>query len=287
MKIGVIVETLRQPLKEGIRTAAGLGCQGIQFYWDNKDFNLLERTPEEARTLRKYIRDSGLEVSSVTGDLPGYGFGTAGEVRERVRKVCAFFDMAQELDCRVITNHIGVVPSDPHDPEYAVMVDSLGQIARHAEVLGSAMAVETGPEHSSVLMRLIRDVNSKSLGVNLDPANLAMVQNEDAADAVRDFAGHIVHTHAKDGIHLRDCNAKEVYTAFAEGGFEKLLARTGKLFEEVPLGKGQVRWDAYLAELQKSGYDGFLTIEREVGQNPGADIALAVTFLREKLARLA
>lgn len=288
MKIGVIVETLRLPLREGIRTAAEIGCEGIQFYGASTrwGFNLLERTPAEARELYKYIRDCGLIVSAVNSDLPGHGFGRADEVPERVKNVRRVIDMALEFDCRIITNHIGVVPADPADPEYAVMVDSLGQAAAHAASRGSTVAIETGPEPSRVLKRLLGDVASPALAINMDPANLAMVQNEDAENAVNTLAGHIIHTHAKDGVHLQDCDAKAVYDAFADGGFAALQAKTGKLFEEVPLGQGQVRWDAYLAALKRTGFDGFLTIEREAGADPRADIRMAVDFLREKLRKL-
>ena len=39
---------------------------------------------------------------------------------------------------------------------------------------------------------------------------------------------------------------------------------------------------AYLAALEEIGFDGFLTIEREVGADPAADIAMAVEFLRKR-----
>ena len=39
-------------------------------------------------------------------------------------------------------------------------------------------------------------------------------------------------------------------------------------------------WQAYLQALTDIGYKGFLTIEREVGDDPTSDIALAMDFLR-------
>ena len=54
----------------------------------------------------------------------------------------------------------------------------------------------------------------------------------------------------------------------------------------MPLGEGDVPWPRYLKTLKDIGYDGYLTIEREVGENPAADIAVAATFLREQLAKL-
>ena len=40
---------------------------------------------------------------------------------------------------------------------------------------------------------------------------------------------------------------------------------------------------AYLKALDEIGYHGFLTIEREVGDNPAADIEKAVNFLKERI----
>jgi sugar phosphate isomerase/epimerase len=92
----------------------------------------------------------------------------------------------------------------------------------------------------------------------------------------------IVHTHAKDGIMLnKNQNPTEVYHAFAVGGVEALNACEG--FKEVPLGEGEVDWDAYLKALRDVGFDGFLTIERECGENPQADIETATKFLKNKI----
>ena len=38
-------------------------------------------------------------------------------------------------------------------------------------------------------------------------------------------------------------------------------------------------WKEYLAALEEVGYHGFLTIERELGEDPAADMAMAVGFL--------
>ena len=73
-------------------------------------------------------------------------------------------------------------------------------------------------------------------------------------------------------------NPTEVYHAFAIGGVDALNACKG--FRELPLGEGDVDWRAYLAALSDIGFDGFLTIERETGDNPTADIEMAAEFLK-------
>ena len=145
--------------------------------------------------------------------------------------------------------------------------------------------METGPEPARTLRALIDDVGDAGLGVNLDPANLAMVLREDPVAAARTLAGRIVHTHAKDGVNLRPCSGKEVYGAFAEGTVERLVER-GELFRETPLGEGSVPWPAYLRALADTGFRGYLTIERETGPDPAADIAAAVAFLRARIAEM-
>ena len=55
--------------------------------------------------------------------------------------------------------------------------------------------------------------------------------------------------------------------------------RDVQLFKEVPLGEGSVNFSTYLAALDEVGYRGFLTIEREVGNDPSADIFKAKQHL--------
>ena len=55
-------------------------------------------------------------------------------------------------------------------------------------------------------------------------------------------------------------------------------------FIELPLGEGDVPFPEYLSALKAIGYRGYLTIEREVGDDPGADIARAADYLRKLIS---
>ncbi len=136
--------------------------------------------------------------------------------------------------------------------------------------------METGPEPAPVLKAFLDSLHSKGVAVNLDPANLVMVVKDDPVAAVHTLKDYIVHTHAKDGVNLLDRDAELVY------GIRKSdeVKSWGKVFQEMPLGQGDVPFPAYLQALEEVGYRGFLTIEREVGENPTADIGLAVNFLK-------
>jgi sugar phosphate isomerase/epimerase len=142
------------------------------------------------------------------------------------------------------------------------------------------LASETGPETAATLKGFLDSMHG-GVGVNLDPANFVMVTGQDPVEAVYLLKDYIVHTHAKDGVMLKKTSPQVIYDHFADGGIEAL--NVADYFKETVLGEGQVNFDAYLAALRDIGYDGFLTIERETGKNPSADIATAAEFLRKKL----
>lgn len=283
MKIGMIVESLRCPLETGIPRARELGADGIQIYAISPYLDMLNDSPDKLKILKETAEKNGLVFSAVCSDLGGHGFSDPPGNPERIEKTRRIMEASRIFNTHVLTTHIGVVPSDRNSKLYAEVVETLQTVGALAADNGMVLAIETGPESPEQLNQFLLDVDHKNIGVNMDPANLVMVQNADPAAAVRLLGKYIVHTHAKDGIHFQDCDPKRVYDAFAEGGFDQLVAETGELFREVELGKGQVDWNEYLKALREVGYDGFLTIEREVGSHPEKDIADAVRFLKSNL----
>ncbi len=285
MKIGIIVESLQLPLFAGLDKAAELGADGVQIYAvAHHGHNLLEYSAAQLNELKSRCHNNNLVISAICGDLGGHGFHQPEGNNQRVILSKRIIDIALALDCRIMTTHIGVVPVDCHDPRYSIMAEKLHEVGEYAARYGASLAIETGPETPLALKIFIEEaVCSKGITVNMDPANLVMVQNADPAAAVRLLKDHIVHTHAKDGIHYQTCDPEQVYTAFAEGGFEQLVAETGELFAETALGQGQIDWADYIQALQSINYSGFLTIEREVGESPIQDIAQAIKFLKKQL----
>jgi len=285
MQIGIIVESLKLPLFDGLKKAAELGAEGVQIYAVARNgHNLLEYSPAQLKDLKDCCKDNGLQVAAVCGELGGYGFRQLNGNKKRVELSKQIIDIGLEMGTNIMTTHIGVVPEDISDPMYSKMADSLREVGEYAARSDAYLAIETGPESPEALKNFIeKAVCSKGIAVNMDPANLVMVQNVDPAAAVRLLKDHIVHTHAKDGIHIRKCNPEMVYTAFAEGGFKQLVAKTGDLFKETPLGQGGVNWKEYIQALRDIGYNGFLTVEREVGENPINDIGSAIKFLNKLL----
>lgn len=264
MKIGVMLESFQTDLRVAVERAAKLGVQGIQAYASYGELAPENMTGTKTAEWLDIVKSHGLVFSAICGDLGGHGFEDAEDNKDRVERSKRIIDLAKKLECDVVTTHIGTVPAE-ECAKKEVMRAACRELALYADSIGAAFAVETGPETAVVLCDFLDSLGAGGVRVNFDPANLIMLVNDDPVNGVLTLQKYIVHTHAKDGIQL---TANPV------------------TFEEVPLGQGGVKWDAYLKMLDHIGYKGFLTIEREVGETPEADIKLAADFLKEKLHTL-
>lgn len=279
-KIGIMADSLKLGFKESIEKSRELGGEGVQLYATNGEMAPENLTPSLIAEKRDIIRSNGLVVSALCGDLEGHGFQIKADNEWKIEKSKRIVDLALELNSNVVTTHIGVIPDVKNDT-YKIMQEACNKLAEYADSVGASFAVETGPETAAVLKEFLDSLSAKGVKVNLDPANLVMVTGDDPVQAVYTLKDYIVHTHAKDGIKLKDSSRHEIYGFFAEGGIGDL--RIWDYFSELPLGQGHVNFDKYLAALKDIGYKGFLTIEREVGADPAADIKLAVDFLKSKI----
>ncbi len=279
-KLGIIADWLRLPFRESLEACAKMGADGVQLYAVEGEMAPENLTGAAIAEKRRILQDCGLEVSALCGDLGGHGFARPEENPHKIERSKRIVDLALELGSRVVTTHIGVVPGDASCDTYRVMQQACNELAEYAHANGAFFAIETGPEPAPRLKAFLDSLDSKGVAVNLDPANLVMVTDDDPVQAVYTLQDYIVHTHAKDGLLLKKTDPRVIYDYFAEGGIGDL--RLDEFFKEVPLGQGSVDFDRYLAALEDIGYTGYLTVEREVGANPAADIQLAIDFLKGK-----
>ncbi len=278
MKIGVITDCFKKTHAEGITLAHELGLNGVQIYATSGEFSFETLTDADKQNYKNLLNENKLLMSALCGDMGGFGFEKAEDNPSRIKKTEKIIDLAAEFGAGVVTTHIGVIPEDENSPRFKVMLEALSECGRYAKDKGVTLAIETGPERASVLLNFLKHTDG-GVGVNLDPANFVMVSGQDPIEAVYLLKDYIVHTHAKDGIKINDdLTPEQIYHSFAVGGVDALNAC--KCFKEVPLGEGSVPWREYIAALKDVGYDGFLTIERECGNDPCADIKKATDFLK-------
>lgn len=281
-KIGTLADWFGVGLIEGIRQSQICGATGVQIYaWNELDPQKV--TLQQVELIKKTARDCGQEITALCAELGGHGLELKEGTEEKLDYLRKTVELARELNCGIITTHIGIIPEDPGCDTYQRMQESCRQIGDFAKERGAVIAVETGPEPVKRLCSFLDGCGS-GMAVNYDPANLVMVTCDDEVEGVYTAAGKIVHTHAKDGICNFNAGCETVYGIFADGGIEALNS-ISTYFTETPLGQGHVRWIPYLKALMDVGYDGYLTIERETGKEAGNDILLAVNFLKEQLKR--
>ena len=117
-----------------------------------------------------------------------------------------------------------------------------------------------------VLLRLFEEINTGNLFLNLDPANLILYGKANPLDAMDVFGDYVRGVHAKDGVY--PTNGRE-------------------LGHEVKVGTGKVNFPALLMELKAHGFDGSLTIEREIsGEQQLIDIKETQEYLNNLIATL-
>jgi sugar phosphate isomerase/epimerase len=289
-RIGTLADWFGKGIVEGIRESRRCGAGGVQLYAWN-DFDPRTVKPETVRAVRDAAGECEQEVTALCGELGGHGLEIAADNHEKIDYLKRVVDLALELGCRIVTTHIGIVPADEGGEKYAVMKKACAEIGAWAASRGAVVAIETGPEPVARLKAFVDNCNkttgtgSQGIGVNYDPANLVMVTGDDEVEGVRTAGSSIVHTHAKDGRMNHFAGPEEVYSLFAQGGIEA-LSKVSAWFTEMPLGQGKVRWLPYLRALKETGYDGYLTIEREVKGNAADDILTAVNFLKELIPQI-
>lgn len=254
MKVGIITASLPMPTRPALRRAKELGAHGVQLWIVDNDLDPRNLSQSGRDELITYMASIGLERSALCGDIGG--FADPATVDARVARTKEMIDLCVHLFTPVLTTHVGGIVEDAR--AYDSMVEAVREVANYAGERGCCLASETGLEEPTRLSEFLQKVGSEGACVNYDPANLCM-NGFDHIEGVLALKPYIVHTHAKDGA----------YNSAHEGGYK-----------EVPLGKGDVDFPQYLAALRDVGYDGYLTIERECGDDPVADIAEAIRFLK-------
>lgn len=267
MKIGVLM-TLEEA-KNRIALAAEMGIHSCQLCsWD-----LSKHTEEMAEEILGLLKKYDMEVSTFWAGWSGpqaWNF-TEGPLtlgllptpyrHRRVQELKAGADFAHRLGIKQVATHAGFIPENPHDPQYAEMMDALRDLAGHLKKNGQYLLFETGQETPVTLLRAIGDIGTGNLGVNLDTANLILYGKGNPVDALEVFGQYVMDLHIKDGL-------------FPTDGW--------KLGDEVAVGEGKADFPRIIAKLKELGYDGALTIEREIsGEKQIEDIIKAKALLEK------
>ena len=168
-------------------------------------------------------------------------------------------NLAKACGVKAVHTHCGFIPEDPNESLYAEAVQAIREAATHIRNNSQTFLMETGQETPITLLRAIKDVGLDNLGVNLDVANLILYGKGEPVGALDVIGPYVRGMHAKDGLYPTDPYG---------------------LGEEVPIGKGRVRFSEVFAGLHRLQYAGPITIEREIsGPAQESDIAASKGYL--------
>ncbi len=212
------------------------------------------------------LRSAGIEIISGMFSPIGEDYSTLETIRltggivpderweENLALAAGIAQIAEREGIDMVMFHAGFVPHDKNDPGFEKLKDRLTVLADLFADAGCELLLETGQETADDMLEFLDSVNHPNIGVNFDPANMILYGNGDPIDAISvlvDLTGQ---------IHIKDAVA---------------ATTPGQWGAEVAVGQGQVDWDRLFSVLNDAGYDGYLVIEREAGDDRPGDVALA------------
>jgi sugar phosphate isomerase/epimerase len=218
------------------------------------------RTRERAKEFLARVTELGMKITVVFGGFEGESYADIPTVKRtvglvppetraaRLKEMKEIADFARLLGVDAVGLHIGFVPHDIGDPVYGEVLAIARELCDHCQSQDQRVHLETGQESADTLMKFLADTGCDNLFVNFDPANMILYGSGDPIDALKKVGRYVRSVHCKDA---------------------KWAARPGEEWgAEVPLGQGDVGMERFLRTLQEIGYEGPLTIEREIPQDP-------------------
>lgn len=236
--------------------ARDLGVPTIHLHAPHGD----SRSAGKADEFKKQLDEFGLQLTCVFGGFEGESYAdipttqrTIGlvpaETRSaRLAEMKEIADFAKRLEVQTVGLHIGFIPHDPAEPTYQQLLDVTRELLDYLEAQDQQLNLETGQETADQLLQFISNVGRENLFVNFDPANMILYGTGEPIEALSKI-GHLVRS-----VHVKDA---------------KWSDQPGQTWgEEVQSGHGEVNMEKFLQTLQAAGYEGPLTIEREIPQEP-------------------
>jgi sugar phosphate isomerase/epimerase len=255
-----------------LEVAHDLGVPTIQLHAPHA----ATRTQANADAFLQRLAGYGIRLTCVFGGFEGESYAdiptvarTVGLVPPatrgaRTKELKEIADFAKLLGCKAVGLHIGFVPHDRSLPLYKEVINVARDVCDHCAKNGQALHLETGQETADDLLAFIQDVERNNLFINFDPANMILYGTGEPIAALKKVGRYVKSVHCKDG---------------------KWAKNPGKEWgQEVALGEGDVGMENYLRALKEIGYEGPLTIEREIPQEPDrqkGEIGGAIKLLNE------
>ena len=264
MKLSISMWSVVSAVRQGKIDLAGFidfaaqqqvnGAQGVELL----DYFWRDRGAEIPKVLRQ-ISDAGLELAvySIGNDF----FQPERSAWEKqLADAKSGVEVADRLGVRTLRVFSGnAKPGYAFEDGLAWIVEGLAALAAYAERYKVTLALENHglmAGRSDQVRQVIDAVGSPALRANIDTGNFLLV-GQNPTDAARDLAPLAALVHLKDFRRARPDETEHIYKAL-----------DGTPFTGAVVGQGQVDLPAIVALLDAAGYDGWLSLEYEGGDDP-------------------
>src|SRR6187397_1490505 len=213
--------------------------------------------------VRNVLGRHGLEISSLAY-YPNNLHPDSAERRAANTHLRKVIDAAAKLDVGIVGTFVGRDKTKNGPDNFREFRKVWPRLVDYGESRGVRIAIENCPmifsldewpggtnlaSTPAVWDEMFTIVPSKRFGLNLDPSHLVWL-GIDHERVVRDYASRILHVHAKDMEVDR------------EGLYRNGVVSLGMGWQIPRLpGLGEVRWDRFLSQLYRVGYDGVVSVE--------------------------
>ena len=255
LKIGIVVESTGLTVRQAITQAARMESNGVQIdAVGDVAPDALGATGR--REFRNLLRSYNQELAALNVPLRN-GLDVSENLQPRLEHVRKVMQLAFDLGARRVVVPCPKIPEEATTPRAQTLRESLLALGPFGDRMGSVIALEIGYDASEKVKSYLTGFDTGSLKITYDPANMLLHGHDPIANLsiLKDFLSH---------VHARDARS----------------ASLSRGLHEVPVGAGDVDWMAFMVTLQVLEFEGFVTVEREQGENKLADVANGVKFLR-------
>ena len=251
------------PLSEIAELAKANGYLGLSMRASQADIRSSEG---ELAAARRTVDAAGLEVSMVTGDIDLAVNNDKAQMA--LRNITPYLDLAEAMGSRLVR----VMMKSDSDIIWAQSAaDEAAErgitLAHQCHTLSMIETVEFG-------VKTLKAIDRPNFGVTFEPANLMIASQPYLADAVRAFEPWIVNVYFQN--HRLDPAGSHTQGTWVNGPVSYELIQL-----DDPAG---VDFGAILEELDKTGYDGWVTVHQNIAD--GIDVASGAASFAQHLRTL-
>lgn len=254
MKLGITQYAARPDGRGYLEYAAELGLDGVEPYIGDTDSESLSWSVRDCERLARRAAELGVRIPSVAvgvfnGD-PAIVEAPGREAAVRITTDCLRFTASIGAETMLLCTYI---KSDPDTPDRK---SNLLQVVRDVEPTARELGIRIGlesPIPAAEFAEFVDEIGSDCVGIYYDVGNSVHL-GFDPAEEIGILGDRIIAMHVKDTVSIMG---------------------------DAHLGKGRVDLPASMAALKRIGYDGWIVIETQGGDDAAtrADVRVMRQYL--------